>query len=243
MARKCIFCGGAPLTREHIWPLWLASELPSDELTTFTFERAGMEPRVWEAPATSTTVRTVCAKCNNGWMSALENRASDLLTPLVRGEAVRLGRPSQHVIAGWALKTAVILDQMNPTLPIPREHLDHLRQHGEPPDNVHVFAAAHAGEGPENTMSRSTILELHLDQFEGGLPREAYVATVAVGQLALQVIGCGIPASQNVAWVHNGRLSASVRRIFPPINRVKWPPGPVLPREGLFALADHWTNG
>jgi hypothetical protein len=234
----CLFCGGSPLTREHIWPEWLSKELPALELTTFTLERAGKETETWKAPAASTTVRAVCAICNGGWMSDLEARAAPLLTPLIRGQTPRMGRPSQAAVAAWALKTAVMLDQMNPSLPIRREHLDHLRDHGETHPTVHVFAAAYDGKGPEDTLSRSTILDLHVDS-ESGYPREAYVATLAIRHLALQVTGSGILESD---WVHGAPLDAYVRRISPPIGRFKWPPGKILTREGLLALADNWRG-
>jgi hypothetical protein len=210
MPRACIFCGGTPVTEEHVWPYWLNDELPALEETTFTLERVGKETRVWRGKPASATVAVVCKSCNNGWMSDLESASAPLLIPLIRGRTPHLDPQAQRAISGWAFKTAVMLDQLNPTMAFRGEHLDHLRAHLEPHPTVHVFAAACDAKRPEDTFFRSTTVDLHLEP-ESGLPREAYVATLAVRHPAFQVIGSGIPDAR---WDHSGALASSVRRFY-----------------------------
>src|SRR6266852_2905824 len=106
-ANECIFCSRRPLTREHIWPQWLHPYVLCD-LTSYQFDmqfvhethsertqkKSGGDPR-------NRPVRVVCAGCNGGWMSRLQQTAKPLLIPLVTGQAVRLDAQAQQVIAVW----------------------------------------------------------------------------------------------------------------------------------------------
>ncbi|PSR20353.1 MAG: hypothetical protein C7B45_15330 [Sulfobacillus acidophilus] len=80
MARRCVFCGASgPMTREHVWPDWLSrtgfpnepTVIESGPLNRLPSEFGPMRPL-------STTVKAVCDKCNNGWMSRLEKELRHL---------------------------------------------------------------------------------------------------------------------------------------------------------------------
>lgn len=60
------------------------------------------------------TVDTVCATCNGGWMSDLEARAAPLLRPMLRGQTQGLSIEQQILLARWATKTSMTLDQTTP---------------------------------------------------------------------------------------------------------------------------------
>lgn len=38
MARGCMFCGGGPLTKEHLWPNWMRKAAKVDERYRFRIE-------------------------------------------------------------------------------------------------------------------------------------------------------------------------------------------------------------
>jgi hypothetical protein len=97
-------------TREHVLPRWLGKHLRDEP----RFEMGGWlrsslpaerSPLVWKR-LTDSALRKVCAECNSGWMSRLENEAQPLLIPLIAGEAIRLTPASRSVLMRWALKTA-----------------------------------------------------------------------------------------------------------------------------------------
>jgi hypothetical protein len=90
----------------------------------------------------------VCAGCNGGWMSQLENEAKPLLTRLIADPhgLPKLSEQERYVMARWTLKTAAALNAAsfgNPAnpldRPVPREHLKPLSL-GSFPDEVVVFA-------------------------------------------------------------------------------------------------------
>jgi hypothetical protein len=109
----CVFCGAdGQLTKEHIWPAWLQPylETPGERgTTTRTIIRAeGVESEssFRSRPATA-TVKSICAECNNGWMSELEGRAKGTVLRMVQGRRrVVLGAEQIPTVAAWAMKTA-----------------------------------------------------------------------------------------------------------------------------------------
>lgn len=105
-----MFCGGTPLTREHVLPRWLRKHLEYAEQTavwttgaTGELESSSLLPIV---PG-ERVVRRVCATCNNGWMSALETDAEAVLTPLLRGRS-SLTRHQALRVSRWIYKTALV---------------------------------------------------------------------------------------------------------------------------------------
>ena len=112
--RVCAFCGGRPVTREHIWPAWFAEWLHATDDQPLLHGREGEQGVVgaWEAQKIAATVRRFCAICNNGWMSEIEAEAQAIMMPLLvdPDEAAALSPHDQEVLARWAYKTALVGD-------------------------------------------------------------------------------------------------------------------------------------
>ena len=113
---KCIFCGGEPTTKEHVWPRWSHRYLPKvkkkwhalhavehlDRTDIEIVKHAG-DPLDWQ-------VKCVDEKCNNGWMRQLEDAARPIMLPLMNGtqSPIFLGRRQKETLAAWiALKTII----------------------------------------------------------------------------------------------------------------------------------------
>ncbi len=109
--RRCVFCGGEGVTREHVWPQWLI-ELLAERYTDTSVTITWGKDRERTARELDATVKRVCAPCNTGWMAALEGRAKPILVPMIMGEnlPITLVPLSQRILANWALKTALMLD-------------------------------------------------------------------------------------------------------------------------------------
>ena len=61
----------------------------------------------------------VCGRCNNTWLSVLENDASNVLGSMVRGTAREISTQHLSVVASWAFKTALMLDlSTGPVVPL-----------------------------------------------------------------------------------------------------------------------------
>lgn len=105
-SKTCIFCGGSKLTKEHVWPQWLIELLPAK---TIRQTRLGGAPSEFSGDV---TVKSVCADCNNCWMSSLEDAIRALLGGMVLDIAVSLDSSQQLLLGTWAVKTAFMVESM-----------------------------------------------------------------------------------------------------------------------------------
>ncbi len=55
-------------------------------------------------------VKWLCATCNNGWMSMLENEAKPILESILDEKLKDIDAASQSTLACWAVKTAMVLE-------------------------------------------------------------------------------------------------------------------------------------
>lgn len=112
--RRCVFCGGQPLTREHVWPQWIISTI-REHVGPGPIRVARLSDAPYEVPELDVAVRAVCAACNNGWMSSLETAVRPALEPMILGRfPVHLTPTTQALLARWAFKTALMVDLYKP---------------------------------------------------------------------------------------------------------------------------------
>src|SRR5260370_21884598 len=159
MARRCVFCGGAPLTREHVIRRWLTDVLPEqarfrgqDQQVVLLPPKAArsrilLPHRERREPFNSMTVKSVCKSCNSGWMNEIEGRARPYLTRLIQGDQQRL---EIHVIAALAIwvVTTTLMAQLTSVEGIAAlgSVYNAFYAARTPPDNGVVWAAAHGAE-------------------------------------------------------------------------------------------------
>ena len=107
------------MSSEHVLPDWLRQIFPRSPADLHTQGATKWVPTNlgWLRPVTlrqkkhghasTRRVRVVCAKCNSGWLSILEQRTKPLLERLIRGDLVILGSRQKSLIATWTAKTAM----------------------------------------------------------------------------------------------------------------------------------------
>lgn len=108
--RRCIFCNGeidAKAPPEHVISKWIRRLYPKGAVFTLT-RRDG---RSFRSKTIDITVDTVCGDCNHHWMSDLESHASPIVGPMLKGGTQGLSVEQQALVATWATKTAMTLDQ------------------------------------------------------------------------------------------------------------------------------------
>jgi len=116
---RCIFCGGASgrsMSKEHVFPDWLRQLFPRSPNSTHvhgaiiwdddTLTPNTMKTRK-QGHVSTKKVRVVCEGCNNGWLSALEERTKPLLSYLIMGKFCWLGQDEQLLLATWVAKTVM----------------------------------------------------------------------------------------------------------------------------------------
>lgn len=131
---KCIFCGGVGLTKEHIWPDWLANVLgPSISPRHVYSAGGGLRPRRFRrrtGAIQSQKLRIVCDRCNNGWMSRLQNRAKPRLIPFIQGRYRFLSDHDARTLAAWSMMLTMVIEFLDPataaTTPDERRQLSEL---------------------------------------------------------------------------------------------------------------------
>jgi hypothetical protein len=108
---KVIGCGFCPeiagITGEHLWPGWFGKKLGRRKYVISEVQQDGSvnyRPK-W---ALNQKAYVVCGKCNNGWMSDLENKTKKVTNGMsLYGSPVTLGAHEIALIAANSFKGAV----------------------------------------------------------------------------------------------------------------------------------------
>lgn len=145
--RKCIFCDGTKLSKEHIFAQWLLKELGIyDNDVTMTHASTIGIPISNRKHSFSRLVNgLVCEKCNNGWMSQLEDNCQKHIINLMNINLIEseLNFLKEHynTVAKWAFKNVILLNSAtNYRQLVPRGHYKALYS-GSIPEGVFVDMA------------------------------------------------------------------------------------------------------
>lgn len=112
----CIFCDGKPLTHEDFYPRWaresglLKGEHPKTIRWNSTHGAGAVQTLVVGGDPITRTLKVVCDKCNNGWMSELQNRAKPILTAMCLGHWPTLDKVGARTIGAWATMFTMVIE-------------------------------------------------------------------------------------------------------------------------------------
>jgi hypothetical protein len=132
------------VTAEHTLPGWLAQHVAG----RLRVRRTGTDhpEMVWRERGLRHRIRVVCANCNNGWMSEVEQEAKPYLVPLLDRTPNVLPPEAQAAIATWAFKTSCVMaTTRHPNLVSDRD-IVYLFQHRKPPDDVEILVGSYKGQ-------------------------------------------------------------------------------------------------
>jgi hypothetical protein len=142
----CVLCGARRTTNEHVFPRWLERFLPDDRRQRLELTRYGEDgyDKALDKVGLDIRVNKVCAACNNGWMSRVEEDSIDVLSPLIAGldDVVRLSLAEQRQIALWATKTAMMVDQTQAVPLLTYAQRSRLRTHRAIPGGTRIWIGA-----------------------------------------------------------------------------------------------------
>lgn len=222
------------LTREHAFARWLGDVLPGGPYE-HQRRRAGRPGRIVTTQGQlDVVVKCVCAGCNNGWMSVLEEEARPTLTALIAGKPRELDVTEQTTLATWGTKTAMMLD-FHQEKPLVRS-----REHAEfyatrlPPRNAHVWLASY---GAEDFLARVENATLRFQPPGSMLVDliQAFFVTYRIRHLVFQV------AVPMIAFEFHRppEDEQRVRAIWPPTGPITMPMGVALQNEAEFKAFSH----
>jgi hypothetical protein len=192
-----MFCGGIPVTKEHLWPDWLRRETRIREPFERRIEQEtdGVETRdvIFMEPPFDRVVKAVCAACNNGWMSDVEAKAKPILLDLLYGKGGTLDRDDQHRLATWAALKACVFDALHPDgLGVPIEHRRRLYTYKKPAaTGVAIWIGTY--EAFEVCHYAHQDLKVARDGEPAPGSPNIYISTITAGALIVQVAGSLMP--------------------------------------------------
>lgn len=243
--RACIFCGEQASTKEDAWPpRWLTRRFPASESAYVEAERGGVSLGKWRTSSPNIRVGCVCAACNNGWMSRLEETASLIIEPLFEQQRHTVDARSLPTLAAWAVKTAMVLENVSDQ---PRFYSDseraQLRLTNTIPRRACVWLVA--------CVEQDTIYAEAKYLFGGDKSPELYgvSTTMAFGLLAIQVLALRVPAwipadTEVTIQSHEGPWNEVLVPVWPVHQaNLTWPPRQgLLGESGLEVLANRFIS-
>ena len=249
---KCIWCGGPDLSKEHIWSKWTHALVPTIldgmHTRTATISSPTHPVKVIEEtkdrPGSTNTIRlrVVCQRCNSGWMSAIDEAAKPILTPLIGGHPFVITRSAQKIMATWIAMKAMVAEHSRPQdISTPQSERDHIRISRAPPLNWNVWIAKHDGSvkwktgyarhSQTMTWAGSGPPPVRID---GTFAKNTQSATLGIGHLLFQVISTDVPGLVfDVPLEFQSRLW----KIWPMVSDFLWPPGYILTETGVDSIA------
>jgi hypothetical protein len=227
--RKCIFCGDGRLTKEHVFGEWFRKLVNIDDPRpgSVTHHTPGNATEIdFEAVPVTRTARVVCERCNNGWMSQLEERAAVILTPLLQGQSGRLSEEDLELLAIWAFKTACVIDAASPEAGanFPIDHRRRLYERRQLPARCAVWMTTWPGTTTTWTAHWGMTVAVREDE-ELGEPN-TYGATFALGPIAFRVYAT---TQEPIDPRYFHEIEPGTFKIHPPQGPVDW--------EGRFWLS------
>jgi hypothetical protein len=240
--RSCAFCGSRAASKEHVWPEWISRLFPTNGQFTMEFIRGGKAEGGHVSHELDVQVRAVCAACNNGWMSRLEERAKPVLLPMIT-QRLRstLSPQDQAVVAAWITKMAFLLPytDSNVLTPYTQHERAQFGQNQLPLPKSHVWLVGNAGV-TDRVTSHSKYSNASLAS-KGNAPIARNVVTITIGNLACQLLALANAAAA-LPWVTAPDIDwvPLTTAVWPCVGPVSWPPPFGLRADLLEPFANRW---
>jgi hypothetical protein len=238
--RVCIFCGGGPLTHEHIWPAWMLPYLPKlgvvnhETLSETIFPKHSMiDIKKRSGEPQSGQLRIVCQECNNGWMSVLQSEAKPILLPLIQGESLVLHRKAQSTLSAWnsmfVMVAEFMIDRSGTTIGVLEADRRWLKENGAAPKNWKIWIGKYVRQKWKGYWVHNTVPILGEDD----VPRRTDLGvdlpntqstTAVLGQLYVHALSSAVRSV--VRKQSMVREDLGVLPLIWPIKRspLSWPP-------------------
>lgn len=238
--KRCMYCGQAAGTKEHVIATRFIEVLGEDErglpvpLTLHATLSSGLTEQVAGKRITRKSgsraytleyTAPVCDRCNSGWMNDIDSAAFPHLEKMIRGEPVVIDAAAQAAVAAWICKVAITArgTALDP-LPIEPEWAAWLHKNHSAPPPWQVWIGRYVGARPWWYSPHDIRIELG----QGSAPPppdftqpHGVLATLVIGYLFLQVFGVSGAGPGAMGMYQFGDLP----QIWPPPGvAISWPP-------------------
>ena len=229
--RVCVFCGGKPVSSEHVWSDWITKLFAQIGTVNVNFTWGAS----WKTAKLDLRVNRVCTRCNNDWMNDLETQVRPFLEPMVLGKPVVISPADQHALAQWAMKTFLMHDLCHPDDPLPLSQFRSFFHTRTPPTDSIIWVAAYGGrklaaQGLARGLAYTRRPAIDLPPETAYLYLGTFLAGAAMFQLLMHVGG-----GNAVPPVRSPFRLRAFRGIWPPLGEpISWPPSNVAFDNGAF---------
>jgi len=241
--RVCGFCGGADVSKEHVFPKWIGRLLDTNDRYRVAFVRP-QRAKDWVQLDIGIQVHMPCKRCNSGWMSDLERRVQPILTPMMTsGGRMPLDIDDQTLVAGWISKTVMVLEYAGEDEPFYTADERRLMMEAQiPPDRTWIWAGRYLGR----VRGHWSVLGLGF-QVSDGRTIPGKCTTFSLGQVAVQMFSYrsrkGPAVQLNEVPMATGPWDTSLHSLWPVLtNGLEWPPTHHFNDEGLARLEARLTQ-
>ncbi|SRR6266446_3354855 len=246
MTHDCLFCDNPAGNKEHLWAAWIHKRKDFGPLKVTI---GGSPQEIRNDPEQK--IDTVCAPCNNGWMSALENKSKPTIACMFEDLTIPLDHQQQTVLSNWAVKTAMVLDSIKNTETNPHFYLKPetiiFRKQRIIPDRIRIWI----GRCSLSSLGAfgTDLAVVGPDQSRIGI---ATATTIVVGHFAVQVCSMRVNPEHQGKDVNDiepkrGDWNNMLVQIWPVAKQsVMWPPNVTFTNSGprsIATLMGRWKIG
>lgn len=249
-SRKCIFCAvNNANSGEHLFPMWMHGLLPLGPEGSYIGERIDEHPKTRvitdyakvTKPGEMYTrkLKVVCASCNNGWMSRIEERALPVLSKIVSGDPVNADAEQLSAVACWATLKAIVSEHGDrDTAVTPQIERTAFMRDGVIPSYFRIYLLNHSSPSRIGYLRTSQTISRSLDGPDpplDGLKKNTQQISVVLGNVMLLINAARVTDFQ----IEDGLDMPAVveRRIWPP-NKIplSYPAKPILTGRQMHEL-------
>jgi hypothetical protein len=231
------------MTDEHIWGDWTKAYVPrisnKHDFAEVRIATPGThdppEVRIKAGDPLNSTVRVVCAACNSGWLSQIQERAKPFLIPLFEGKATILDVETQAAISTWismATMTSEYISRKVKRVGVAQTERDRFMREQVPHPDWRIWIGNYAGTGWNRQWAHAAFPILNTENLPSIAPDDAWLpnvhtTTFKVGALYVSVMGGDYATIiRGWDWRTAPRARTLLRQIWPFGRRnTIWPVG------------------
>ena len=240
-ARACIYCGAdEKLTSEHVFGDWTRKYVErtyqkysfQSVIAPSPGQAVGKPVKIRAGDPLNSQIKAVCAKCNSGWMSQIQERAKPFLIPLFEGSPRVLGRDAQRRIATWASlasMTAEFISRDPVDVSIPQFERAKIMARSRPSNSFRVWIGKYEREKWGGQWRHGTIPIYSSNEIEeasrGAHAPNHQTTSFTIGKLFVHVFsGHFRHIIARWDWQNALRALSALKQIWPIENNVvHWP--------------------
>lgn len=190
-------------------------------------------------------IRAVCDRCNNGWMSQLEESVRPFLTPIITGAPIVLDFEQTALIARWVALKCIVAEHSQGEWMTPREDREAFREGGRIPRYFNIYMANHNMQNAAGYVRHTNCIAVNSPE-----PNPPLNGAAANIQTISFVLG-RVFVHLNAARIHDFSLESRVIipafyancRLWPLTHHeMVWPRRPLFSRESMAYVAATLTT-